>query len=518
MKKLTALFLVVLISIESFAAIVSDNDGSAFVTKTEFEGLKKDFAKQIENYEESIDKKIDGAIAAYLAGIKLTQIENIKLTSEINVAAGKGYRSYDISRLRERVTNVADWLFGCVVATCGSGNWMDISQGLVSEAKSTAGGVAIPTGYISVNGGNYTTADSQHMHATVTIGCVGTLYCNYGKTKPLMFASPDGTLSEFSNKRVLIVDTRYFRGNDSASGENRFIYALGNDSGTKQDTNYTFTFNNTRTLSAGKGGAEYRYAASGGGSVFPSIRAAKSEYTHNTNVFCWNVQNEDLGNVFSNDLVSAYTNIRQASSNVTTDSEGGMKLVRIVWAPDVWSGTASGRFGASVPEIHFKNLVQNTTLDSSCFETLSTTLDNNSDVYSRLYLKHLKVPDFKYQNQNLYIYQGLPLYSTTAIQNGTIKLNIKITKTTGSIWSDTKDTYVLRIQDEPFTMNDDYSKAISVKVGNESSKAPEITKDKKTSIEFEVKPNKTYFLRWFGKDLGYGGEITYLGDATFTPS
>ena len=73
MKKLLALFLVVLMSIDSFAAIVSDNDGSAFVTKAEFESLKENFAEQIENYNTSIDSKIDGAIASYLAGINLAK-------------------------------------------------------------------------------------------------------------------------------------------------------------------------------------------------------------------------------------------------------------------------------------------------------------------------------------------------------------------------------------------------------------------------------------------------------------
>ena len=72
-KKLLALFLVVLISIESFGAVVSDNDGSAFITKAEFEALKSNFNDQIENYNRSIDNKIDGAIASYLAGIKLSQ-------------------------------------------------------------------------------------------------------------------------------------------------------------------------------------------------------------------------------------------------------------------------------------------------------------------------------------------------------------------------------------------------------------------------------------------------------------
>ena len=58
------------------AAVISDNDGSAFITKAEFETLKKDFNSQITRYNESIDNKIDGAIAAYLAAFN-KQKENI---------------------------------------------------------------------------------------------------------------------------------------------------------------------------------------------------------------------------------------------------------------------------------------------------------------------------------------------------------------------------------------------------------------------------------------------------------
>ena len=77
MKKLLALFLVVLMSIDSFAAVVSENDGSAFVTKAEFESLKENFADQIINYNASIDQKIDGAIASYLAGLNVNvELEN----------------------------------------------------------------------------------------------------------------------------------------------------------------------------------------------------------------------------------------------------------------------------------------------------------------------------------------------------------------------------------------------------------------------------------------------------------
>ena len=78
-RKLLALFLVVLMNIESFAAVVSDNDGSAFITKAEFDSLKNDFQSQINQYNTSIDAKIDGAIASYLAGINLSKDTTYKV-------------------------------------------------------------------------------------------------------------------------------------------------------------------------------------------------------------------------------------------------------------------------------------------------------------------------------------------------------------------------------------------------------------------------------------------------------
>ena len=71
MKRFLALFLVVLMSIESFAAIVGDSDGGAFVTKKEFEDLKTNFDEQIEKYNNSLDNKIDGVIADYISGLNI---------------------------------------------------------------------------------------------------------------------------------------------------------------------------------------------------------------------------------------------------------------------------------------------------------------------------------------------------------------------------------------------------------------------------------------------------------------
>ena len=77
LKKFLSLTLVLFLCIESFAAVVADNDGSAFITKAEFDSLKNNFQSQIDQYNTSVDSKIDGAIAAYLAGIRVTTKDTI---------------------------------------------------------------------------------------------------------------------------------------------------------------------------------------------------------------------------------------------------------------------------------------------------------------------------------------------------------------------------------------------------------------------------------------------------------
>lgn len=71
--KLIVIIFIVTLSTGHFTAVVSDNDGSAFISKAEFDSLKNDFQSQIDQYNTSIDNKIDVAIASYLAGIKTSK-------------------------------------------------------------------------------------------------------------------------------------------------------------------------------------------------------------------------------------------------------------------------------------------------------------------------------------------------------------------------------------------------------------------------------------------------------------
>lgn len=70
-KRFITCILILFCGINSFAAIVGDSDGGAFVTKAEFEELKDNFNIQIKRYNDSIDNKIDGVIASYIAGIQI---------------------------------------------------------------------------------------------------------------------------------------------------------------------------------------------------------------------------------------------------------------------------------------------------------------------------------------------------------------------------------------------------------------------------------------------------------------
>lgn len=84
-KRVLALCLIIVMSIDVFCAAVSDNDGSAFITKSEFDSLKNNFQSQLDQYNTSIDIKIDDAIASYLAGITVSKTTTYRVEmSEAN--------------------------------------------------------------------------------------------------------------------------------------------------------------------------------------------------------------------------------------------------------------------------------------------------------------------------------------------------------------------------------------------------------------------------------------------------
>ena len=78
-------FAMIICNLNTFSVAVSDNDGAAFISKAEFDSLKNNFQSQIDQYNTSIDSKIDSAIANYLAGITTasSSIKNTILAEDI---------------------------------------------------------------------------------------------------------------------------------------------------------------------------------------------------------------------------------------------------------------------------------------------------------------------------------------------------------------------------------------------------------------------------------------------------
>ena len=119
-KRAVATFLVVLMNINTFAAVVGDNDGAAFITKAEFESLKNDFQSQINRYNTSLDNKINGAIASYLDGIKVKKETNLKiLVPNYNAMRWvAGWDVYGQSKTWTSRTNMTSTAMGWMKPAC----------------------------------------------------------------------------------------------------------------------------------------------------------------------------------------------------------------------------------------------------------------------------------------------------------------------------------------------------------------------------------------------------------------
>lgn len=129
-KTFISLLLLMSLCFNTMAAIVSDNDGSAFITKAEFESLKKEFNSQIDNYNASIDLKIDGAIAAYLAGLinKKTQAEVInRQWKEVTAINGVLENTYKVPSVDLQFLHGSQDQSNTTIGT-GSNYWDSISH------------------------------------------------------------------------------------------------------------------------------------------------------------------------------------------------------------------------------------------------------------------------------------------------------------------------------------------------------------------------------------------------------
>ena len=68
------------------AAVVSENDGAAFITKAEFDTLKNRFQQNIDAFNKEIEVKVDNIISDYLAGVHVETVVDLEsLLNKCNV-------------------------------------------------------------------------------------------------------------------------------------------------------------------------------------------------------------------------------------------------------------------------------------------------------------------------------------------------------------------------------------------------------------------------------------------------
>lgn len=128
------------------ATTISDNDGSAFITKAEFDALKSSFQSQIDTYNKSIDSKIDSAIASYLSGIRISEKEI--LTDYVKLVGNYGskyvtFNSYDASHSPNDTKNRAGeyTLYNSYGRCYATVTYWDFS---INNGNTTRGDVFVP--------------------------------------------------------------------------------------------------------------------------------------------------------------------------------------------------------------------------------------------------------------------------------------------------------------------------------------------------------------------------------------
>ena len=112
MRKIIVLLLIFVFSIKVFAAAVSDNDGASFITKAEFDSLKNEFQKQLNDNNRNIDSKIENAVSSYIAGLNSEKVTAFTGATEVKDANSYIYsRKQDYNGITKQIWNDITYTF-----------------------------------------------------------------------------------------------------------------------------------------------------------------------------------------------------------------------------------------------------------------------------------------------------------------------------------------------------------------------------------------------------------------------
>ena len=512
-KKLLCIVISLMLAAESFAAVVSDNDGSAFVTKQEFESLKEDFSKQIDNYNISIDNKIDGAIASYLAGIKLSKktsfepfypIRLNKSTGKLtNIVYSINKQSFDKKKQYKNQFNVFATKWN------GAGYWGSSVTSLKPYTHTTPNNRAWYIATINIQH-KFNSSDKQIVFVTSKDNPTWVK-----KKYDLGYLNISGGLSYIQlwlgAQQVWWINTSLFT--DKKLQETISEYSLqGINSNTYDDS--------SKTIQLGLIQQDTRYDISSGNSLkysssmyyaTPGIAlvVTKAEKNVDDNIYLYNVVDDKIVMYNEEDKYleeyteTAYTTsdkltvrqevvyngagTRQASGKaIASGSSQYGWYVDTAW-PRVRIQQRQNGKDASGKYIRYDNLNQ---------------LKNGSLQYEDAETGEMSAPGFA---------GGLPLFSMNKAAK--VEFSIKVVNDKKSGLEDLTKARVYVSKGEFLNKRigdyTDSEKASLVKFGKENYIDINIGEEKVISIN-EVDKNKTYFLRFGDPDKEYGGKIELL--------
>ena len=466
---------------------MSDNDGSAFISKAEFDSLKNSFQAQLDSYNNGIDNLIDAAIASYLSGLKIQKAEKIdpiysvyydSATSKYNrdvysVPRGKFNKnkqyknSYNIYATKyngkgtwgSTVTSLDPYAYGGGV---DNGAWYyavcNIRSGAITNQLVFVTDEDYPyrvkykynNGYLNINGGMF--------WKQLWIGTQQSWWINTGI---------------FNNKKLesaITQDTRY-------------------DQGTADE-------NDLRTWSG-------QYGSTGGCGLI----ITKTETNLDNAIYLFDVVDENI--VLYNekdDTVEEYTESVYSSETMTIREEvkavNGTNIATMKssensygWYLDTaWphcriKQTHSGMSGTTY--IRFNNLAE---------------VENGLLTYKKHGENTKSAPGYG---------GGLPLF--TLEKDGDVEINIRIDASSdrpsmskARIWiykGEFPNKYI-----SSFTTDE---KLNLVWFNTDAYIDIDVATQTKIVLK-DLKGKSTYFLKFGDKDVGYGGQITYLNDFVAT--
>ena len=330
-----------------------------------------------------------------------------------------------------------------------------------------------------------------------------------------MYVNKKGVIQEYSNTRPLIIDMRAARGSTGATANDRWFYYAGVASGEKPTKN-TFDINKLiGDLPIKCFNEQDTNGAEGFGNIYIVKKA--SSFSVNPNVWCWDPT--ELCTAYDSECKNAFVWGEVEASKIENQYTVSHLMRRMVWGANA-SGAGNARVSEMVvPYISFLPTEATSTLPTDAFEEVE------GYDYKRLKQKYLQVKDFKSttdSTRNLYVYEGLPLY--TAERDAELSFDINIAKSkyttkdeaARDLWDDPSETMKIRVKNKPFTYEDDYSDCIKIKIGTVESEEGTITANKLTKVGFSVERGKTYYMRWYCDGYDYGGEIIFLGNGVET--